>query len=82
MVSSEPSRLIRTDVHEPGDFARSFAQTKTPFEVGPWNTQGHSDFHWWSAQDEQVEIERKQWGEIVGDLDRVELQLQTHFLLQ
>lgn len=78
--SIEPNRLIKVDVHEPGEIIRGIAQTKTPFEVGPWNVQKHSDFHWWSAQGEQVEIERKQWGEITGDLDRVELQLQTHLL--
>ncbi len=80
MVSSGELRLVKTDVHEPDIFGKSFIQTHTPYEVGPWNVQKHSDFHWWSVLGEQVEVERKQWGEITGDLERVELQLQTHLL--
>ncbi|KKL05325.1 hypothetical protein LCGC14_2607140, partial [marine sediment metagenome] len=80
MESLAADRLVRADVHEPGEIIGGFAQTNTPFKVGPFNSQKHSDYHWWSVKEEQVEIERKTWGEIVGDLDRVEKQLQTHLL--
>ena len=61
------------DTHEPLE-ALTNIQVVVPALVKPLNDQGYADYMW-EAHGEQVQFERKQWGELTNGLDKVEYQL-------
>lgn len=80
-------RPFLIDVNEPKEVINKVALAKgITFRVAPLNARTHSDYVWTKLDEDgelkTVEVERKTWSEIVGDLDRVEEQMQRHFLLR
>lgn len=41
----------------------------------PINSQGQADVFWWDIENNTNQVERKQWGEVLGGMDHVESQL-------
>lgn len=68
---------LRIDIHEPSEGIR-WIGTAVDAKVTSLNTDGFADYKWETAQGELVQVERKQWGEILSGMDKVEDQLRRH----
>ena len=70
---------LQIDIHEPSaDFIR-YCANSCPLEVSDLNNKGYADYLW-AGKERNVQVERKQWGELLQDLDKVENQLRGHLL--
>lgn len=65
------------DVNEPKDQIAILAQS-VPLIVAPLNVQGFADYRWKKYDGKFKQVERKTWGEVLGNLDHQEEQLQRH----
>ena len=79
---------LQVDIFEPTEkrlpgqpvvhIATKYFKGVIPFEVSSLNAQGYADYLWTDIDGKQVQVERKQWGEVIGDLESVENQLRNH----
>ena len=74
--------MIRVDNNEPYMEALTRLTPVVPCEVGPYNSDGYADYHWYDSAGALVQVERKQWLELLGKLDAVEDQLRRHMKSQ
>src|SRR3990172_8840385 len=65
---------LMVDQHEPRQVYELIAQS-TDMERQHLNDNGMADYAWLDCQGNMHQVERKQWGELLGDVDSVELQL-------
>lgn len=72
VISDHPPLLI--DDHEP-KLIYDLLEQSCPVEYAALNMGGLADYLWLDVQGNTRQIERKQWGEILGGIDHVENQL-------
>ena len=72
---------IYVDIHEPAD-ASPFIAPTVPCEVDILNERGYADYCWRAIDGQLVQVERKQWPELMGKVDAVEDQLRRHMKSQ
>lgn len=65
------------DSHEPKEAATLIGQS-VPCHVMALNEGGYADYKWTTVEGLEVQVERKQWGELLSGLDAVEDQLRRH----
>ncbi len=65
---------LEIDQHEPKQLADLICQA-TPGSVMPLNSQGYADFRWMAADSILMQVERKTWNDLLGDLGSIENQL-------
>lgn len=68
------------DTHEPIDIYNLLLQS-CPAEMYALNQHGNADWYWLDCQGNSRQIERKQWGELLSDVDSVEEQLRREIPL-
>ena len=66
--------MIIIDVHEPSQ-AVSLISQSVPCKTDSLNEQGFADYLWETYDGSRVQVERKQWGEVLAGIDSVEDQL-------
>lgn len=66
--------MILVDIHEPENLYNLLGQS-TDVKRMNLNDQGWADYMWANVEGRWVSVERKQWGEVVGRVDKVEEQL-------
>lgn len=66
---------MKVDTHEPSEAFQMLSQTTLGTEMAPLNDQGYADFLWPCFGGGLKQAERKQWGELLSDLDAIEDQL-------
>lgn len=69
--------MILVDVNEP-QFILDALAVAVPCAREPLNAHGQADYCWDSAEGEEVNIERKTWGELISDVNNVERQLSIY----
>ena len=72
----EATHLILVDVNEPNDMVELLAQS-VKVATAAINLDHWADYYWWGHKDSTHQVERKQWPEILPNLDKVEDQLDT-----
>lgn len=70
--------MILVDISEPDEIVRLINQT-VPASKQNLNQLDMSDYFFWSATGERHQFSRKQAGELLGDLDTAEKQLQEYY---
>lgn len=70
--------MIEIDVHEPVLEATRLIAPVVPCKIEPLNEQGWADYKWTTHDGSVVQVERKQWQEVLSGLDKVEEQLRRH----
>ncbi|KKM94148.1 hypothetical protein LCGC14_1201270 [marine sediment metagenome] len=65
--------MLEIDNHEPSQLIELLGQT-TPTQVSALNSAGYADFKWWDG-DQDKQIERKTWNDLLADLGSIETQL-------
>jgi len=75
--------LLRVDVNEPtSEIVPLLQQTlKDEWKVEALNSATLSDYVWTTTTGTRVQVERKQWGELLAGMDKVEEQLLRHLNL-
>ena len=68
---------LRCDIHEPPE-ALTLIAPSVPCEQVSLNTDGFADYCWNDLDGRLVQVERKQWGEVLSGIDKVEDQLRRH----
>ena len=66
------------DVNEPIDMLPSMVYVIQHATILPLNTMGFADYKWTKWDGKEKQVERKTWGEILANPDKVEEQLQRH----
>lgn len=66
--------MLLMDIYEPDQMKVLLGQVVEVDQV-PLNTSGMADYMWQAVDGHWCQVERKQWGEVLGDLDGVEEQL-------
>ena len=66
------------DVNEPIDMLPSIAYVLPQSTIIPLNSMGFADYRWTKWDGKVKHCERKTWGEILANPDKVEEQLQRH----
>lgn len=66
--------MLVVDSHEPVQIEMLLRQS-VPVTRSNINQQGMADYMWFDCSGRVVQVERKQWGEVLSDLDAVEEQL-------
>lgn len=69
--------MLRIDIHEPSEAIKLISQS-VPASVSSLNTDGYADYIWEGADGKLVQVERKQWGEVLAGIDKIEDQLRRH----
>lgn len=69
--------MFKCDSHEPVDVYLQLNKT-FPCIIEPLNEQGFADYLWDTPEGTLKQIERKQWGEILSGMDKIEEQLRLH----
>ena len=69
--------MIIADVHEPPEFYK-YLNGVVDTERRDLNSRGYADYYWHGVGGREVQIERKQWGELLSGLDSIENQLRNH----
>ena len=64
---------LKIDNHEPSELVELLRQSTT-MEVLALNSQGYADYMWWDG-DQDKQIERKTWNDLLSDLGSIETQL-------
>ena len=78
MVNLNSPRRLHIDHNEPPVMKRFLGQTDIQYTWSNYNNQDHSDY-WWERHDGIIkEVERKTWGEILSNLDKIEEQISRH----
>ena len=72
---------LLVDVHEPKEIQGYLGQT-LDLHVCPLNERGFADYMWTTLGNTVVHVERKQWGEVLSGMDKVENQLREHMSKQ
>lgn len=70
-MANQTSPLL-IDVHEPKDAEKLFSQSVAEVYRMALNSGGRADYWWCGADNHTVQIERKQWGEFLGEFDQME----------
>jgi len=65
---------MKVDSHEPSEAFELLSSTIPGTEMAPLNDQGYADY-FWDGVDGQHQAERKQWSELLSDLDSIENQV-------
>ena len=60
------------DIHEPKLIVDLLKQSIPDVYVTSLNTDMKADYYWMGVDGHTIQIERKQWGELVGEFDRIE----------
>lgn len=68
---------ILIDVHEPSTIFMGLMQSHM-VRVDALNEHGDSDYKWKTTEGLTVQVERKQWGEVLSGMSKVEDQLRRH----
>lgn len=63
---------LLVDIHEPDIIVKLLKQSIPDVYVTSLNTSDKSDYYWCSIDGHTIQIERKQWGELIGEFDRIE----------
>lgn len=71
------TNYLSVDIFEPKE-AIALLQQSIPAIVKPLVEQGYADYMWRTHSGELRQVERKQWGEVLSDPDRIEDQLRRH----
>jgi len=71
--------VLYVDTYEPENIAKALGKVAPAVQVG-LNNDGKADYYWLNLKDKQVMYERKQLGEALSDLDRLEEQLYRHLV--
>ena len=66
------------DINEPYEEALRLLTPVLPCIVEPLNVNGFADYKWTAHDGGVVQVERKTWPELLGDMDKVEDQLRRH----
>lgn len=66
------------DVNEPHEILPPLIQSIQDAQLYPLNSQGFGDYRWKKYNNSYRMVERKTWGEILANPDKVEEQLQRH----
>lgn len=66
--------MLLVDVHEPIQVVELLQQA-VPVSVQPLNERGQADYFWFAVDGHRVQVERKQWPELLANIDKVEEQL-------
>ena len=66
------------DTNEPHEILPPLVQTITHAQLFPLNVNGYADYRWTKVDGTMRQVERKTWGEILANPDKVEEQLQRH----
>lgn len=66
---------MKVDTHEPSEAFTLLSSSLPETEVAPLNDQGFADFLWPCFDLSFKQAERKQWSELLADLDAIEDQL-------
>lgn len=74
-----PSPLLQ-DRYEP-EYIFGLLRQGCPAELWPLNDSGNADYFWFDCFGNSRQLERKQWGEVLGGMDRVEIQLRKEIQL-
>jgi hypothetical protein len=69
---------MRVDQFEPTEGLTLISQS-IPAERAPLNHAGFADYFWFDHQGRSIQVERKQWPEVLGGIDEVEDQLRREF---
>ena len=73
---------LLVDVNEPVDQFAKYVNVSCPYETSNLNTNGFADYLWHGANESITHVERKQWGEVLANIDHVEDQLRRHLVKQ
>ena len=69
---------LQIDTNEPKDMF-VFAKQVVEARITPLNSDGYADYRWRCADGKTIkQVERKTWGELLADTDKVEEQLHRH----
>ena len=71
------NNIYEYDVNEPKEMIPWLSQS-VPLTIQPLNVRGFADNKWRKFNGKERQVERKTWGELLGNLDRVEEQLNRH----
>ena len=66
--------MLKCDVHEPVQIYIPLASSYTAIWE-PLNERGYADYYWTKSDGSERQIERKQWGEVLAGMDKIEDQL-------
>lgn len=73
--------MFKADVHEPMDIARLIQPSVKTFQIENLNDAGWADYVWQIPAEKRARnTERKTWGDLVSNLDEVELLIGRHLL--
>lgn len=72
--------MIRVDAFEPVEIMNLIGQS-CPATRANLNNAGFADYLWQDHAGDPVQVERKQWGEILSDLEGIEEQLRREFIM-
>lgn len=70
--------MLEADVHEPTDKFLKLVSPAVPCGVTSLNENLWADYRWKDLQGRWTQVERKQWGEVLANVDSVEDQLRRH----
>lgn len=73
--------VLLGDSHEPKE-AEQWFKGVVDYQVRALNEQGYADYVWLDHEGKLVQVERKQWGEILSGLDKIEDQVRGHLSRQ
>lgn len=66
------------DTNEPREVYATLNITGSPVSLTPLNSDGYADYRWRTVDGRVKQIERKTWGELLSNPDKVEEQLLRH----
>lgn len=66
------------DVNEPPEMFTLIQPVIQNVQVIPLNSDGYADYRWTTYEGKVKQVERKTWGELLGNVDKVEEQLSRH----
>lgn len=69
--------MLRIDVHEPSE-VYMILNNVFPTMMAAINEKGYADYLWDKVDGSQRQVERKQWGEVLAGMDKIEDQLRRH----